>query len=348
MRISDLIWALSEVDEDLVLAAKEDIIMTKKHGKALRIGLIAAAIIVLLTGTVIGIYYTRVSAELEDNWNSRTDTAMTGEQKDYVEALSADIGESVTDQGITVTVDSVTCTGDTAYVLLHYELDTELYDMDALQTCTPLNMTTVTNDGFGTLNMSMGSYDGEKRADGIWSTYTVEFSDQPEGAVLNDGNSVMSIEISTIELWYDGYEQRTEIEGSWNFAFTLPEGEAYEPVKAAQEMTFDSGVTLLVTDVEVTESGCHFTVATEMDEYYFVDGATAELARAAQSELVQFTVDAALEDGTLVPCSGARMIMNEETLKDEWTISWASPLDPATVKSLVFSDGETEFTIELK
>lgn len=348
MRKSDLIWALSEVDEDLVLAAKEDIIMTKKHGKALRIGLIAAAIIVLLTGTVIGIYYTRVSSALEDNWNTRAETEMTQEQKDYVESLSANLGESVTEQGITITVDSVTCTADAAYVLMHYELDGELYDMDALRTCTSRNMTTVSNEAFGSLNMSTGRSGGEKQEDGIWATYTVEFSDQPDGTVLNDGNSMMSIEISTVELWYDGEEKSREIEGSWNFEFTLPEGEDAEPVKVEQEMSFDCGVTLLVTDVEITESGCHFTVETDTDEYYFVDGATAELARAAQPELIQLTVDAELTDGTLVPCSGASMSMNEETLKDEWTIEWAAPLDPATVKSLVFSDGETEFTIELE
>lgn len=315
--------------------------------RPLRVALIAAAIIVLLTGTVLGVYYTRITSRMENEWNERAETEMTAQQKDYVEALSADIGESITDGGITITLDSVTCTADKAYVLLHYELDPELYDVEALQNCISRNMTTVSNDEFGTLLMSQAGADGETRDDGVWTTYSVEFLDLPDECVLNDGNSTISMEIASVELWYDN-DEVSEIEGSWNFEFTLPEGAGDAPVTAEAEITFAGGISLLITDVEVTESGCKFAVETDSDEYYFVDSEMADLVRAAEPGLAQFTVDAELENGTTVPCTGAHMDFNEETMLDEWTISWSAPLDPSTVKCLIFSDGTESAAIQMK
>lgn len=349
MKNSDLIWAFSELDEDLVLAAKERKFMKKNHKRPLKMALIAAAIIVLLTGTVVGMYYTRITATMEDTWNTRAETEMTQEQKDFVEAHSADIGESVTDQGITVTIDSVTCAEDTVYLMISYGLDETMYDLSKVVDCNDhFSNVYVENDTFGTVESSGGGGSGEFKDSIYWTNGHIEFRDLPDDANLSDGATVLNYEMSQILIMVDGEEEPVFVEGTWNFSFELPEHETSDSVVVEQEMTFDCGVTLLVREIAVSEDCVSFTVETETDEYYFVDSEMAELARAAEPDLLQFTVDAELEDGTVVPCTGGHMTLNEETGLDEWSISWAAPLDPETVKCLIFGDGNSAIWVDVK
>ena len=349
MKNSDLIWAFSELDEDLVLAAKERKIMKKNHKRPLRMALIAAAIIVLLTGTVVGVYYTRITSTMEDTWNTHAETEMTQEQKDFVEAHSADIGESVTDQGITVTIDSVSCTEKTVYLMISYALDESMYDLSKVEVCRDyFSNVYVENDTYGSVKSSGGGSSREFKDSVYWINDRLEFRDLPDDANLGDGETMMNYEINEIKLLETGSEELVYVSGTWNFSFELPECETSDSVVVEQEMTFDCGVTLCVSEIAVTESGCSFTVETETDEYYFVDSEMAELVRAAEPDLLQFTVDAELEDGTVIPCTGAHMTYNETTGKDDWTIYWVSPVDPATVKSLIFGDEMSEIWVDLK
>lgn len=321
-------------------------IKKNRNIRPLRVALLAAAIVVLLTGTVIGIYYTRISNTLEEDWNALAETEMTQQQKEYVETRSADIGESVTNQGITITIDSVTCTTNAAYLMIHYEFDPSLYDVENIDGCVDrMSHIWVENEEYGIIEADNTSGGGEKKEYGIWMRKTVEIKGIPEGCSLNDGKTTMYVEMTDIGFMREDME---DVEGNWNFSFVLPEADSAETVTVAQEMTFDCGVSLLVSEVAVSESGCSFTVETDTDEYYFVVSEMAELARAAEPDLYQFTVDAELEDGTIVPCTGAHMSLNEETGKDEWNISWAAPLDPDTVKSLIFGDGNSEIWVDLK
>lgn len=310
--------------------------------RPLRVALIAAAIVVLLTGTALAVvHYTRITDSMESNWNEWAETQMTEEHKDFIEARSAGIGESATDQGITVTIDSVTCTEDTVYLMIDYELDPELYDTENVMTC--LNVMTnkyVENEDYGTSEGGSGG--------GHESGYYFTFEKLPEGARLNDGKTTMHMEMSEIVLLT---KDNTEphVTGTWNFAFLLPESETVEENTSDVVLNFDSGIAMELSGISVKETGCKFSVVTEADNYLFsAGGENAELARAAEPDMMVFTVDVVMADGTKVPSSGSSMDTYEGSNVDEWTIEWSAPLKPADVVSLIFSDGTTEIEVPLQ
>ncbi len=323
----------------------------KKMTRPVRVALIAAALVALLAGTVLGVmHYTRITDTMEETWNRQAETEMTSEHKEFIEARSADIGESVTDQGITVTIDSVTCTTDTVYTMIHYELDPEVYDTDKIVTChASFPAIRVENDAYGTSSSYSGGAEGVQTDNGYLIKMNGSFSGLPEGARLNDGKTTMHIEVSEISLPMYGEEEDTSVTGTWNFAFLLPQTEAMEAQTSDEVLSFENGVTLELSDISVEESGCRFTVKTETDEYFFAAGGeNAALARAAEPDLLAFTVDARMADGTTVPSNGGGMSYDEAADADMWHIDWAAPLDPEDVVSLIFSDGTTEVEVPLR
>lgn len=319
----------------------------KKSIRPLRIAVVAAIIVILLAGTVLGISYAKSTILLEDAWNRQAEESFTQEQKDYVEVRSADIGESVTDKGVTITLESVTCTTDVVYLLFRYEFDPGMFDLNNINTCT---------DAFTSVRVENGEYSSErfdssgsseKQADAVLVKREYYFEDIPENANLGDGETIMYIEIPTV--WV-GYEEEVipDVEGSWNFGFTLPEAESSPEVTADTKITFDCGTELNVSDISVNESGCSFVASADNYDYFFCDSMNAELVRAAEPVLLQITVEAKLEDGTVIPSSGANAGYDEELDAEVWKIMWSAPVDPSTVISLVFSDGIMEYLIDLQ
>ena len=356
MKRSDLIWAICDVDEDLLDSMQEEIIMTKKPARPLRLILIAAAIVAVLAVSAVAVvyHYTHSADALEAEWNSISEAPMTQEQKNYVETKSADIGESVTDQGITVTVDSVTCTEDTVYLLYTVMLDPEAYDeIENLFGLSLAGTYRVENPAYGASTPSEHSSGGSSRTGVYQVSDQLKFEDLPQSAPLGDGATTMQAELTDIHFSRDVYSDTGasigsfSVSGSWSFAFPLPASESAQAVAAEQTAAFTAIQNLEVSQIVLTESGVSFTAVYETDDYAFaVDGAEAELARAAQPDFTIFTVSALLADGTTIP-SGHGHATGDGQGTELWTIDWAAPVDPATVTALVFSDGVTQTEIPL-
>lgn len=324
-------------------------IKKQRNVRPLRIALIAAAVVLLLTGTVLAVmHYTRITDSMEEKWNEQASTEMTSEHKDFIEQRSASIGESVTDQGITVTIDSVTCTADAVNILYSVALDPVMYDLDSVEnSADALSVKWVENEDYGTMRSSGGGGSGMLEEDGVvWREMRVEFNDLPEGANLGDGKTTMHIKMNTF--WMHSEEGKLpDVMGTWNFAFLLPQSEAAEAKTSDAVLNFDGGITLEISGINVTESGCGFTVVTDNNEYIFANnGEEAMMAAAAMPDAPIYTVEVKLADGTQVPSDGASM-SHDETNGDQWKISWASPLEPSNVVSLIFSDGTTEIEVPL-
>lgn len=332
-----------------------------KHIRPMRIVLIAAAIAVLLTGTVLGIMqYTRMTESLEDRWETFGSAEMTTEQKDFIEERSADLGESVTDQGVTVTVDSVTCTTNTVYVMFHYVLDPAQYDVDNINACFDSGtMIYVENEDYGTSDQfSGGGGDMPQEGEGFWMEKQFTFDGLPEDANLGDGKTTMHIDMT--EILYGKADEigmkeaDGTVRGNWSFSFLLPKSEKVEAKTSDAVLSFDTtlefenGITLELSEIEVNETDCSFSVKTDHEEYIFVggDGDQAMLARAAQPDVPCFTVFAQMADGSMV-YGGAGMNWDENADIDRWTVEWATPIDPAGIVSLTFGDGTTEIEVPL-
>ena len=354
MKKSDLIWAICDVDEDLLWSLQEEDTMTKKPVRPLRLILIAAAIVAVLAVSAVAVvyHYTHSADTLEEEWNSLSESPMTEEQKTYVESRSADIGQSVTDQGITVTVDSVTCTEDTVYLLYTVTLDPEAYDeIENLFGLSLAGTYRVENPAYGASTPTRHSSGGSSRTGVYQVSDQLEFEDLPHGASLGDGATTMQVELTGIHFSRDAYSDAEvsigsfSVSGSWSFAFSLPASESAEAVFTDQTASFTGIQDLEVSQIVLTESGVSFAVVFETDDYAFaVDGDEAELARAAMPDFTIFTVSARLEDGSTIP-SGHSHATGDGQGAEFWTIDWAAPVDPATVTALVFSDGVSQVEI---
>lgn len=326
--------------------------------RPLRVILIAAAIVALLTGTALAVmHYTRSTDALEQRWSQLGSEQMTQEQKDYLEQRSANIGESVTDQGITVTVESVTCVTDRAYLALRYEFDPAQYGQVA--ECAAVSR--ICYAGSESIGMLEHSSIGERplatSEQGVFETeVSVFFENLPEGASLGDGETTLRLEISQISYkdQADGSDEFT-VDGTWVFEFPLPQSETPENKTSDAVLRFDGieldfgeNLLLQIEDIQVSETACEFTVTTDNEDYIFVggDGMQAELARAAQPDAPCLTVWAVMEDGAMA-YGGVGMTLDAGTGKDHWSVEWATPLDPDSVVSLIFSDGATEIEVPL-
>lgn len=325
-----------------------------KHIRPLRIVLIAAAITVLLTGTVLGVmHYTKVTDSLEERWEILGSEEMTREQKDYVEERSISVGESVTDQGVTVTVDSVTCTANTVYMLYTIVLDSAVHDVDGIPGLSAFDSASkmlAENPEFGAVELDGGggpSNGGNSK----WERW-MKFADLPEEANLGDGDTTLHVEITEItygeENEYGMKEASGTIQGNWRFAIKLPKHETAE-VKAPDAMVeFGNSVLMTISDIELNETECTFSVDTESEAYLFVggDGTQAQLAREAEPDMLIIAMYANVPDGNIA--YGAA-IMEPEPGEgvDRWTVQWAAPIDPERIISLTFSDGTTEMEVPL-
>lgn len=98
MKKSDLIWAICDIDEDLLRLTEEESVMTKKHTRPLRIVLIAAAIAALLAGTVLA-YAVR-------HWDELFVSAFQVEDsdKELLDGALQDVYAQTTQDGVTCTV----------------------------------------------------------------------------------------------------------------------------------------------------------------------------------------------------------------------------------------------------
>ena len=139
-----------------------------------------------------------------------------------------------------------------------------------------------------------------------------------------------------------------EIHGTWTFEFVLPASDESGAVISDQELGFSGDVVLHISGLSVDDRGVSFTVETDNEEYVFAgSGEQAKLARMAEPDVPFFTVEAKLNDGTIIPTGPGNMTLDDQTGLDQWTIEWAAPLDPAQIDALVFSDGTEQFEIEL-
>jgi hypothetical protein len=355
MKHDSLFWAICDLEDDLILEAEEGNMMKKKHGKkAVRIVLIAAAAAALLAGTVVAArLYTRSADRMEENWNRVAQQPMTTEQKDFIDEKSADVGETAEDQGITISVDAVTCTGNRIDLGVQYQVDSTQYSYQSIECFIGKMERYADNPDYGTRSLTSGDYTGGTTAeDGSyqqqWCIVDSSFGEEDR---LNDGNTTLRLEITEIGLHLyqdDGVMKDVEVTGSWNLTIPLPESDTTQPVDAQQNAEFTGDLNFTVEGIQVTADNLKFRLAAPSNDYVIVGTDMLELAKAAEPDAPIYSVEALLKDGTNVPTTGGAMSLNEESGMDEWSIQWVTPIDPKSVVALIFSDGTTQQEIPLE
>ena len=338
----DFFDVIGEIADDLVLEEKEvPMKQTKRIPHPAKTILIAAAIVAALTGTALAMmHYTRSANALEHTWNDMASNEMAQSHKDAIEAKSADLGESVTDQGITITVDSVSVTNDTAYLL--YTIvppnpDDQFTGIlsETIQV-TASDGTTYSAEAAVADRLVEGSDSGA-------SYYRILSCELPEGVTLSHGQ--LTMDISSLML-----NDMEQTEGAWNFSFTLPEIEAAQNYDVNQTIHFADDITLEISNISVSESRITFDYVSNRPEVMILDGDafTAGEVAAADPDVQQvYTFYARLSDGTSVPVTGGSSVYRKSNQVNECEFYWSAPIDLSMLESITFSDGSTEIEIPL-
>ena len=355
MKRDSVFWAICGMDDDLILEAEEGISVGKKQGKrAVRIAMAVAGIAAVLAGTALAVrLYTKSADRMEENWNQQAQQPMTSEQKDFIEEKSSDVGKTVTDQGITVTVESVTCTDEMVYAAVRLYADPQQYSGDEIALFPMVDAATAENIQWeAPVQGEVVSVTGDNRqADGsIEAEWRIRFAELPEGQRLSGGETTMNLEIAEfgVHLMVDGEMQEQTVAGDWKISVVLPESDTSVVISAQENAVFEGELNFSVEQIQVTADDLRFELIAPSDDYVIVGTDQLELAKAAEPDAPFYSVEARLEDGTCVPTTGASMSLNEESGMDEWNIRWMAPIDPATVVSLVFTDGTAEQEIPLE
>lgn len=325
----------------------------KRMTRPVKLALIAAAVVVLLTGTVLAIHYTRITEFMEQHWNETGSTEMTAEQKDFVESRSAAIGESITDGGITVTVDSVTCTSNTVYYLYTVEVG-GAYALENLSNVNLDETVCVVSEEYGKIRFTSGGGSTLEQSGNLFTCEAMyHFEEVPEGTSLADGTFTMQLRFDSGELYYTGdLEHPVSFDGTWDFEIPLPESGTVAAITASDTvLDFGSGVTLSLSNIIVTDSGCTFTAAANQTRYLitaYQDEEALTFMREREPDKVFISFRALFADGTEILNDSSGASLDEATGQYHHHIDWSVPVDPTQLTALRFSDGTTEIEIPLQ
>ena len=353
---SNVFWAICEIDEDLILGVEPERTTRRKTRRPVRLVLIAAVVAVLLAGAALAVYqYTRITESLANRWEVLGDTEMPEAQKDYIEQKSSGIGTSVTDQSMTITLDSLTATETSIYLLFEIQPDVTIYgeiDPNVEYVIAPFDAEgSIENPNFGNVEVNHYGGNSEDIDGGYWESLILSFDDLPENARLNDGETSLHLSIHTLIQGIAGIGAPADsptISGTWAFDVLLPSSAPATAITSSRQLEFSNEAVLHISDLMVDSKCASFNVQTEIGEYSFVDSGTQEaLAHAAQPDAKFFTVTAKLDDGTAIPTGGIKEEKTQQANLDRWIIDWSAPMDPERIASLLFSDGINEIEVSL-
>lgn len=301
--------------------------------------LIAAAILAVLAGSAIATVGMPGTLQgwFARQWTEQNDTEMSAEQLAFIDHLTQQVGVQDTQNGVTVTLDSITAGDSSIWLLLKisgsYEEDEEhRYDFGMIDlTLDPdPNLIHDTPGGSGLQTLYSGT-----ASDGVFTVllqYTIDLAgkstllDEPRTAAL------VLEDLNRKEIGGD-WEGTPAAEGTWTLAFSLTPGEERQvrtiPELEVPAQNRDSRQAGRTTIREVRIS------ATEIQYVQTVEEQVWEPERAA---LV-------LRDGSVVEQSGGNCRF-QDAAYTRWssTYYWRVPVDLSQVTALRI--GNETFTLE--
>ena len=297
--------------------------------------LLAAAVLVVLAGTAVA----AVSAPgtlkgwFAQEWQETTGAAMDAEQLALIDELTRPVGVSDTQNGTTVTVDSVTVGNSTVWMLLkvsgEYAEDSALrYHFDRMDmTLDPDPDQVETPGGYGLDFPYTGvAEDGTLT---MLIRYTIDLAGQ--GSLLDEPRQATLVleDVMCNDMTESGDEDVTLAEGSWTLTFPLEPGEI-GAVLTLEELRVPAWNRDTQETKEITLREVSLT-ATDLSFCQPVEDQGWEPEKCA---LV-------LEDGSTVNwSSGSSRFRDEEETQWSSVWYWRMPVDLKSVTALRFGDVE--------
>ena len=297
--------------------------------------LLAAAVLVVLAGTAVA----AVSAPgtlkgwFAQEWQETTGTAMDTEQLALIDELTRPVGVSDTQNGTTVTVDSVTVGNSTVWMLLkvsgEYTENPDLrYHFDRMDmTLDPDPDEVETPGGYGLDFPYTGvAEDGTLT---MLIRYTIDLAGQ--GSLLDASRQATLVleDVMCNDMTRSGDEDEILAEGSWTLTFPLEPGEVGTvlTMEEIQVPAMDLGTretrTITLRDVEISATDITYVQPVEDQEW-------------TPSKCVL-----GLENGGEVNwSSGTSRFWDEAQTQWGSTWYWRVPVDLSRVTALRFGDVE--------
>lgn len=302
---------------------------TKKRRHLPKGVFIAAVIAVMMTGTALAVAAAFPGSLLgwfEQQWQELSGNAMPEAQAELIESLTQPVGISDTQNGVTVTVDSITVGDSALWLMLKAEGDFTLGEELSAHYFGPEDLVFAVSPD---KNNAPGGYGFDYFFSGVSDDgqltmllrYTITLTG--EDKLLAGGDATLYLK----DLIYD---EMTLVEGDWTLPFTI------EPVDEKSLLTLDSavvpandhngdgGVELSVElrDIRVSATGIRFVQANGEQMYY--------------PKLEAVT----LSDGSEVRMDGGGSRWTEAVGEGVWASDyyWALPVDLSLVEALRFGN----------
>lgn len=297
--------------------------------------LLAAAVLVVLAGTAVAAVGApgTLKGWFAQEWQETTGTAMDAEQLALIDELTRPVGVSDTQNGTTVTVDSVTVGSGTAWILLKvsgsYTENPDLrYHFDSIDlTLDPDPDQVGTPGGYGFEFPYAGvAQDGTLT---MLVRYTIDLAGQ--SSLLDEPRQVTLLldDLVCNDMTESGDEDVTLAEGHWTLTFPLEPGETrmtltLEEISVpAQKLETRETKTISLRDVSISATDITYVQSVEDQEW-----------TPSKCALV-------LEDGSVVNWSSGSSRFRDE-VQTEWSsvYYWQVPVDLSKVTALRFGDTE--------
>jgi len=299
----------------------------KKRRHLPRAAVIAAAIAVMMTGTALAVAVAFPGSLLgwfEQQWQEISGNTMPEAQVELIESLTQPVGVSDTQEGVTVTLDSITVGDSALWLMLKAEGEFNLGEEVTAHYFGPEDLAFAespdTNDAPGGNGFDYAfsgiAEDGKLT---MLLRYTITLTG--ENTLLDGGDATLYLE----DLIYD---ETTLVEGEWALPFTI------QPVDEQSLLTLDSAtvpardhsedegeaVTAELQDIRVSATGIRFVQAKDEQMYY--------------PELDSVI----LSDGTEVRMDGGGSRWSEAVGEGVWASDyyWKLPVDLSQVEALRF------------
>lgn len=290
---------------------------------------IAAVIAVMMTGTALAVAVVFPGSLLgwfEQQWQELSGNAMPEAQAELIESLTQPIGVSDTQNGVTVTVDSITVGDSALWLMLKAEGDFTLGEEPGAHYFGPEDLVFAVSPD---KNDAPGGYGFDYAFSGVSGdgslTMLLRYS-----ATLTGEDTLLAGGDATLHLKDLIYSETTLVEADWTLPFTI------QPVNENSLLTLDSAT---VPANDHSEDGGKEISAELLDIRVSATGIRFVQANGEQMYHPQLKA-VILSDGTEVRMDGGGSRWTEAEGEGLWASDyyWALPVDLSQVEALRFGD----------
>lgn len=235
-------------------------------------------------------------------FHNNSDPTLTTHQQDYIDKTAVGIGQSVTCNGITVTVESAISDGHTAYILMDIKAPEDM-DLDALNghglgfqhTFKRLNPG---RHSVGTLSAGFRPIDdGDGQHNTISMLLCINVAPTPGSAFTFADGETRILQLENFGAYLDEYpfSRYTLAEGEWVFSFVCSEaaGNDAASIQVLKYPITVTGTRLMGDEFEMILNSMHLRAMSATCYYSFADGVRAESSDFGSFQIV-------MKDGTVV------------------------------------------------